>query len=70
MMGRASSMEKVVRKFESLAAADRADCEFWRQRTGEERLQALLELILPENPDEAVVKRSARVYPLARPRGG
>jgi hypothetical protein len=67
---RSSSMEKVVRKFESFAVADQADREFWRHRSGEERLHALLELILPENPDEAVIERSARVYPLARPGGG
>jgi hypothetical protein len=69
-MRHADSMEKVVRKFETFTAADQADLEYWRQRSGEERLAALLELIMPENPDEAVIERSARVYPLARPRGG
>ncbi len=63
-------MEKVVRRFESFRDADLVDTEYWRRRSGEERLAALLELIMPENPDEGIIQRSARVYPLARERGG
>ncbi len=63
-------MGKVVRSFENFRAADQADLAYWRRRSGEERLTALLELIMPENPDEAVIERSARVYPLARKRRG
>ena len=63
-------MERIVRKFEGFASADQADFEYWRARTGEERLAALLELVLPEDPDEAVIERSARVYLLARVRAG
>jgi hypothetical protein len=59
-------MERIVRKFEGFAAADQADLEYWRARTGEERLAALLDLVLPEDPNEAFIERSARVYPLAR----
>lgn len=59
-------MEKVVRKYSSLRAADAADAERHRELRGAEKLQLLLELIMPENPDEAVIERSARVYPLAR----
>jgi len=62
-------MEKIVRRFHSFAEAEQADLEYWSQRTGEERLAALLELILPENPNEAVIERSVRVYPLARQGG-
>ena len=58
-------MEKRVEKFPSLEAADRADEERYRQMSGTEKLQILLDLIMPENPDEAVIQRSARVYPLA-----
>jgi hypothetical protein len=29
-----------------------------------EKLQLLLELIMPENPDAAIIERSARVHPL------
>jgi len=57
-------MEQVVQKFDSLRAADEADLEHHRQLSGDEKLQLLLELILPENSDEAVIERSARVYPL------
>ncbi len=58
-------MEKVVQKFGSFEAADEAEMERYRAMSGTEKLQVLLELILPENPDEAVIQRSARVYPLA-----
>jgi len=57
-------MEKVVQKFDCLRAADEADVERHRRLSGDDKLQLLLELILPENPDEAVIERSARVYPL------
>ena len=59
-------MEKVVRKYSSFGAADAADDERYRELSGAEKLQLLLELIMPENLDEAVIERSARVYPLAR----
>ena len=59
-------MEKVVKTFESWEAADEADLNYYAQLSGDEKLQILLELILPENPDEAVIERSARVYPLGQ----
>ena len=58
-------MQKIVRKFhlsEDTEAADDAD---YGDLTGAERLQILLELIMPENPNEAIIERSARVHPLA-----
>ena len=58
-------MEKVVRKFRSFDEADNADDEYYRALSGDEKLQMLLELIMPENPDAAVNERSARVYPLS-----
>ena len=57
-------MEKVVRKFRSFDEADEADYEYYRGLSGNEKLQILLELITPENPDAAVIERSARVHPL------
>ena len=57
-------VEKIVRKFTSLQAADEADDVRYSELPPEEKLQILLELIMPENPDEAVIQRSARVYPL------
>jgi hypothetical protein len=62
-------MERVVAKYASLRLADDADDDRYRAMDGAEKLQVLLELILPEDPDEAVIQRSARVYPLAQPRG-
>lgn len=59
-------MEKVVNKYASFQAADEAEDERYREMSGAEKLQVLLELILPEDPNEAVIQRSARVYPLAR----
>jgi hypothetical protein len=57
-------MEKVVRKFQSFEEADNADYEYYRKLSGNEKLQLLLDLIMPENPDEAIIERSARVHPL------
>ena len=57
-------MERVVRKFRSFDEADNADYEYYRTLSGNEKLQILLELIMPENPDAAVIERSARVHPL------
>jgi hypothetical protein len=62
-------MEKVVRKYASFEAADEADAAACRAMSGAAKLQQLLESILPESADEAVIERSARVYPLAQPRG-
>ncbi len=59
-------MEIVVRKFDSFDEADDADCEYYRMLSGNEKLQILLELIMPENPDAAVVERSARIHPLTQ----
>lgn len=57
-------MERVVRKFRSFDEADDADYDYYRALSGNEKLQILLELIMPENPNAAVIERSARVHPL------
>ena len=57
-------METIVRKFASFAEADNADDEHYRTLSGNEKLQILLELIVPEDIDAAVIERSARVHPL------
>jgi len=59
-------MEKTVHKFASFADADAADDARHRRLSGQQKLQILLDLIMPENPHEAVIERSARVYPLGR----
>ena len=59
-------MEKVVQKFDSFAAADEAESDWYRQLTGDQRLELLLDMIMPINPDEAVIQRTARVYPLGQ----
>jgi hypothetical protein len=58
-------MEKIVRKFDSFEAQEEADYEEYRHLSGDEKLQRLLDLIMPENPDAAVIEQSARVHPLA-----
>ena len=58
------SMDKIVHKFRSFEEADNADYEYYRALSGNEKLQLLLDLIMPENPDAATVERSARVHPL------
>jgi hypothetical protein len=57
-------MERVIRKFSSFDEADNADYEYYRTLSGNEKLEILLELIMPENPDAVVIERSARVHPL------
>jgi hypothetical protein len=57
-------MEKVVKKFSSFEAADDAEYEYYRDLTGDEKLQILLELIMPDDPHAAVIERSARIHPL------
>ena len=59
-------MEIVVKKFSSFHDADRADEAEARQLSGDEKLQRPLDLIMPEDPNEAVIQRSARDYPLPR----
>jgi hypothetical protein len=59
-------MEKIVQKFSSFEEADNADDEYYRALSGNEKLQMLLELIMPENPDAAAIERSARVHPLTQ----
>jgi hypothetical protein len=61
-------MEKIVRKFADFKSADEADEERYRSMSADEKLEILLDLVMPENPDEAVIQRSARVYPLAQSR--
>ena len=58
-------MKKTVRKFRSFEAADEAEYAYYKSLSGDEKLQMLLELIMPENPNEAIIERSARVHPLA-----
>jgi hypothetical protein len=58
-------MEKIVRKFHLSEDTEAADLEEYRLLTGNDRLQILLELIMPENPNDAVIERSARLHPLA-----
>jgi len=57
-------MEKIVHKFRSFEEADNADYEYYHILSGNEKLQLLLDLIMPENPDAAIIERSARVHSL------
>ena len=59
-------MEKIVRKFDNFEAAEAAEAAFYGALSGDQRLEILLDLIMPEDPNEAVIERSARVYPLTR----
>jgi len=59
-----SLMKKTVRKFDSFEEADEAEYAYYQSLSGDEKLQILLELIMPENPNEAIIERSVRVHPL------
>ena len=65
MKGSLPVMEKVVRKFASFAEEEEAEYRYYTELSGEQKLKILLELIMPENPDEGTIERSARVRPLA-----
>ena len=58
-------MQKIVRKFHLAEDSDAADYMDYRDLSGNEKLQILLELIMPEDPNAAVIERSARIHPLA-----
>jgi hypothetical protein len=58
-------MQTIVRKFHLFEDTEAAEYAEYRNLTGNERLQILLELIMPENPNEAIIERSARIHPLA-----
>ena len=57
-------MEKVVRKFASFAEEEEAEYAYYSKLSGDQRLQILLELVMPENPDAGTIERSARIRPL------
>ena len=57
-------MDKVVRKFASFVEEEEAEYAYYGGLSGEQRLQILLELVMPENPDAGTIERSARVRPL------
>ena len=58
------AMQKVVRKFHSFAEAEEAEYAEYQALTGNEKLQMLLELTMPEDPDVATIERCARVHRL------
>ena len=57
-------MEKIVQKFRSFDEAEAAEYEYYSTLSGNEKLQILLELIIAENSDEAIIERSTRIHPL------
>jgi hypothetical protein len=57
-------MQKIVRKFRSFTEEENAEYEDYRALSGNEKLQILLDLLMPENPNETIIERSARVHPL------
>ncbi len=58
-------VQKVVRKFRTFEEAEEAEYAYYKALSGDEKLQMLLELIMPEDPNAAVIERSVRVHPLA-----
>ena len=62
-------MEKVVRKFGSFAEAEKADREYYRSLTGQQRLDILLELIASvQDTDGEAAKGFERVYRIIKRR--
>ena len=56
-------VQKVVQKFRAFEEAEEAEYAYYKALSEDEKLQLLLELILPEEPNAAVIERSARVHP-------
>ncbi len=63
-------MEKIVRKFASFAEEEEAEYAYYRELSGEQRLQILLDLVMPENADAGTIERSVRVRPLVERKEG
>ena len=53
-----------TKKIRQIEAADDAHYKYYRTLSENEALQLLPDLIIPENPDAAIIERSARVHPL------
>ena len=56
-------VQKVVQKFRTFEEAEEAESAYYKALSGDEKLQLLLELILPEEPNAAIIERSVRVHP-------
>ena len=59
-------MELAVRRFSSFDEADRADREYYRSLTPEERIQMLLELLAMGDDADASERRLAPVYRIVK----
>jgi hypothetical protein len=57
-------VNKTVRKFRSFTEAEKADREFYKKLSGNERLQILLELL--NHAPEQRLERVSRITKLAR----
>ena len=57
-------MQKVVQKFSSFEEAEESEYAYYRNLSGDEKLEILLELIMRETPHAATIERCARVHPL------
>ena len=62
-------MDKVVRKFGSFAEAEKADREYYRSLTGQQRLDILLELLASvQDTENEAAKGFERVYRIIKRR--
>ena len=57
-------VQKTVRKFDTLAEAEKADREFYKKLSGNERLQILVELL--NHAPEQRLERVSRITKLPR----
>ena len=56
------------KKFTSFEEADAANYAYLASLTPEQRLEVFLQLIAPENPDQAKIEKFVRIYPLSEDR--
>ena len=63
-------MEKVINKFSSFKEEQEAEFEYWAQRSHDERLESLLEILSLVEPDETEitprVERFFKISPLGK----
>ena len=61
-------MKKFVKRFSSFEEENKAEEEYYKNLSYEERLKILVHLIGHEDPADGTVQRHLRIYPITEPR--
>ncbi|NMC63815.1 MAG: hypothetical protein GYA55_11685 [SAR324 cluster bacterium] len=63
-------MDKLVRKFTSFSEEEKAELEYYRSLSIQDRVRILISLIGITRPEDGIIERSVRIYPLAQRKEG